>query len=337
MDGDFFPDTGNGDDALARYVKLMEDLPQVTPLGSILSYNNAAFSLAGRVIEVVTGKTYEAALKDLVLDPLGLKHSFLFPTDVMTHRFAVGHETIADKTIVLRPWQLTRACGPAGGISESMIDQLRYARFHLGDGTAEDVTRILTAESIAMMQTPGSAGWLDIKMGLAWRTYDIGGLRRVFHGGGTYGQISAFTMTPARKFGLALATNSTNGGLFILDVTKGLVAKFLGNEDPEPVEIPMTPSHLAEYSGRYTRSQGGDIEVKTEAGKLMMQPYPKGGFPTEDTPPGPTPPPFQVGLIGEDRVAMVEPAIKDIQGEFIRGSDGSIAWLRWGARIFARA
>jgi len=336
-DGDFFPDTGNGDDALARYVKLMADLPQVTPLGSIFSYNNAAFSLAGRVIEAVTGKTYEASLNDLVLAPLGLKHSFLFPTDVMTHSFAVGHMTIADKTIVLRPWQLTRACGPAGGISASMIDQLRYARFHMGDGTTEDGARILTPESIAMMQTPGSAGWLDIKIGLAWMTHDIGGLRRVFHGGETYGQVSAFTMTPVRQFGLALATNSMDGGLFNLEVTKGLVAKFLGNEEPELIEIPMTPSQLAEYSGRYTRSQGGDIEVKTEAGKLIMQPYPKGGFPIADTPPGPTPPPFQVGLIAEDRIAMVDPPIKDIQAEFIRGSDGSIAWLRWGARIFARA
>jgi CubicO group peptidase (beta-lactamase class C family) len=335
-DGDFFPDTGNGDDALARYVKLMADLPQLTPLGTILSYNNAAFSLAGRVIEAVTGKTYEAALKDLVLAPLGLKHSFLFPPDVMTYSFAVGHTTIADETIVLRPWQLTRASGPAGRISASMIDQLRYARFHLDDGNAEDGARVLTAESIATMQTPGSAGWLDTRMGLAWMTRDIGGVRRVFHGGGTWGQISTFTMTPARKFGLALTTNSMSGGLFNIDVTKGLVAKFLGNDEPEPAEIPLTPSQMAEYSGRYTRSLGGDIEIETEAGKLMMQLHPKGGFPTTDSPPGPTPKPFRIGLIGEDRIAMVEPAVKDIQGEFIRNPDGSIAWLRWGGRIHAR-
>jgi CubicO group peptidase (beta-lactamase class C family) len=335
-EGDFFPDTGNGDDALARYVKLMADLPQLTPLGTILSYNNAAFSLAGRVVEAVTGKTYEAALNELVLGPLGLKHSFLFPTDVMTHSFAAGHATIADRTVVLRPWQVTRACAAAGGIAASMKDQLRYARFHLGDGTAEDGVRILTSESIAMMQTPGNAAMLDTKMGLAWMTRDIGGLRRVFHGGGTYGQISAFTMTPARKFGLALATNSMNGGLLNLEVTKGLVAKFLGNDEPEPAEIPMTPAQTTEYSGNYMRTMGGDIEIKTEDGKLVMQPHPKGGFPTSDTPPGPPPPPFRIGLIGKDRVAMVEPSFKDIQGEFLRNPDGSIAWLRWGSRIHAR-
>ena len=54
-EGDFFEDTGDGDDALARYVERMANLQQVTPPGSIVSYNNAALSLAGRVIEKVTG------------------------------------------------------------------------------------------------------------------------------------------------------------------------------------------------------------------------------------------------------------------------------------------
>jgi CubicO group peptidase (beta-lactamase class C family) len=330
-DGDFFPDTGNGDDALTNYVKLMADLPQLTKLGTILSYNNSAFSLAGHVIEAVTGKTYEAALKDLVLDPLGLKHSFLFPTDAMTHSYAVGHATFADKTIVLRPWQLTRASAAAGGIAASMKDQLRYAQFHLGDGA-----RVLSKESIAMMQAPGDAGMLDIKMGLAWMTTELGGVRRVYHGGGTFGQISAFAMTPTRKFALALNTNSSSGGLLGLEIGKGLVDKFLGIDDPEPAEIPMTPAQMSEYSGRYLAGMG-DIDIKTDAGKLMLQPLPKGGFPTKGTPAGPQPPPFRIGLISEDRVAMVEPPVKEIQGEFLRNPDGSIAWLRWGHRIHGRS
>jgi hypothetical protein len=68
-----------------------------------------------------------------------------------------------------------------------------------------------------------------------------------------------------------------------------------------------------------------------------MQLHPKGGFPTTDSPPGPTPKPFRIGLIDTDRIAMVEPAFKDIQGEFIRNPDGAIAWLRWGSRIHRRA
>jgi len=49
--GDFFADTGQGDDALARFVERMSELEQEAPLGSAMSYNNASLSLAGRVIE----------------------------------------------------------------------------------------------------------------------------------------------------------------------------------------------------------------------------------------------------------------------------------------------
>ena len=37
--GDFFRETGSGDDALARYVAEMAGLPQVVPAGAVWSYN----------------------------------------------------------------------------------------------------------------------------------------------------------------------------------------------------------------------------------------------------------------------------------------------------------
>src|SRR6266542_2186325 len=59
--GDFFADTGQGDDSLAIFVERMADLEQVTPLGATVSYNNASLCLAGRIIEKVTGQTFEQA------------------------------------------------------------------------------------------------------------------------------------------------------------------------------------------------------------------------------------------------------------------------------------
>ncbi len=69
--GDSWTDTGEGDDALERSVALLADLPQQFAPGTGASYNNAAFVLAGRVVEKVTGETFERALARLVLDPLG--------------------------------------------------------------------------------------------------------------------------------------------------------------------------------------------------------------------------------------------------------------------------
>src|SRR5262249_15197859 len=72
-EGDYliFADTGRGDDALARFIAKMEGAPQLTPLGEVWAYNNAGFYIAGRVIEAVTGQSYEMAAKKLQLVPLG--------------------------------------------------------------------------------------------------------------------------------------------------------------------------------------------------------------------------------------------------------------------------
>ena len=334
--GDFFPDTGNGDDALARYVGLMAGLPQLTPLGTVLSYNNSAFSLAGRVVEVVTGRTYEAALKELVLEPLGLERSYLFPAEVMVHRFAVGHAAIDDRPVVLRPWQLTRASTPAGGIVASMKDQLRYARFHLGDGTSQQDVPLLSRQSLLAMQTPQGPVTCDFSPGLAWRILDDNGIRWVYHGGGTFGQVSAFNLVPERQFAWAIATNSLNGGLLAREVARDLIRQFLGNDEPEPSEIDLDRSLLPEYCGRYSAALG-DLEISLKDGKLTMQPHPRGGFPTQDTPPPRiAPEPFRIGFIGSDVIAMIDPPMREIRGEFLRAADGSIAWLRWGARIHRR-
>ena len=103
-EGDDFTDTGEGDDAIARYVANMAQLRQLTPPGFVVSYNNASLSLAGRIIEKVTGKVYERAMKELVLDPVGLNDTLFFANDVMTRRFVVGHRREDDGSIkVLRP------------------------------------------------------------------------------------------------------------------------------------------------------------------------------------------------------------------------------------------
>jgi len=177
-EGDLTVDMGDGDDALARYVERMADLNQVTPLGATFSYNNASLSLAGRVIEKIMGTTYEAAMAELILEPLGMTSTYFFPNDVMTRRFAVGHTKHEDGSItVARPWALPRANWPAGGMSAPARDQLTWARFHLGDGCASDGTRLLSKDAVLRMQRPtatmaGSA--LGDAVGIAWLLGEIG-------------------------------------------------------------------------------------------------------------------------------------------------------------------
>jgi CubicO group peptidase (beta-lactamase class C family) len=102
--GDYYESTGRGDDALAKYVAEIARLPQLTPLGEVFAYNNAAIDLAGRLIEVVTGSTYEEAVRELVLDPLGLSHTRFFTDEIVGFKVAASHN-IADD------WALRRFAG----------------------------------------------------------------------------------------------------------------------------------------------------------------------------------------------------------------------------------
>src|SRR4029077_11416585 len=109
--GDYFGDTGNGDDALARFVAKLAKAPQLTPLGAVYSYNNTGFNLAAHVIATVTRQTYEQATRDLVLKPLGLRHTFFTADEAIAHRVAIGHRDGRPQR-----WARSRAYSGAGGV-----------------------------------------------------------------------------------------------------------------------------------------------------------------------------------------------------------------------------
>ncbi|MGH2895794.1 MAG: serine hydrolase domain-containing protein, partial [Solirubrobacteraceae bacterium] len=76
LDWGLITDTGEGDDALARYVSRLPELDQIAPPGTRASYSQAGFTMAGRILEKVTGMTYERAVASLLFEPLGLAHTY---------------------------------------------------------------------------------------------------------------------------------------------------------------------------------------------------------------------------------------------------------------------
>ena len=327
--GDYFDDFGLGDDALARMVASLADLPQITPPDTVWAYNNAGFYVAGRIIEVVAGKPYEEALKELVLGPLGLEHAYFFVHEVITYRFAVGHLTAEAGPFVARPWALPRCANPVGGLITTVRELFKYARFHLGRGP-----ELLKPESRRLMQTPVCEADAGRLMGLTWFIQPVtGDIRLVGHGGGTNGQLSLFNFVPGRDFAVVVLTNSDRGGAINTEVTRWAVEAFLGVKWPEPAVYNRPPEELALYAGRYEGALA-DVELTVEGGWLVLRQRPKGGFPRKNSPPRPAPPPSRLGFYAKDRVVALDQPLKGSRGEFLRGPDGSITWFRFGGRLF---
>ncbi|HKD99202.1 MAG TPA: serine hydrolase domain-containing protein [Micromonosporaceae bacterium] len=346
-EGDMMDHTGDGDDALAKYVALMEKLVQVNQPGEVVSYNNASLSVAGLIIERITGTTYEKAIRDLLLAPLGLDATYFFPNDVMTRRFVVGHrkDDQTGKITVSRPWALPRGNSPAGGMSATARDQIGWARFHLGGGVAPDGTRLLSAEMVARMQQPtvsmpGSA--LGDHVGISWLLREADGVKIVAHGGTTIGQHSEFVMAPERDFAVISMTNcGPNGPRFNDEVVRWALEHYAGivERDPEPVSLP--DEALAAYVGRYETIAvtcditSGDgrltvtIKVKPEMAEVLRE---AGEDPDEPQPPIP------LALLASDGDKYIVPEgdAKGMKGYFVRGDDGTVTGVHMGGRLATR-
>src|SRR6478609_5919752 len=91
FEGDVFTDTGRGDDAIEKYVDSITELPQLFAPGELFSYNNAGFSVLGRLVEVLRGESWEEALVARIAKPLGLTHVAPSAYDAILFRAAVGH------------------------------------------------------------------------------------------------------------------------------------------------------------------------------------------------------------------------------------------------------
>ncbi|HSK24579.1 MAG TPA: serine hydrolase domain-containing protein [Egicoccus sp.] len=345
--GDLMDDTGSGDDALERYVTRMADLEQEFPLGTGVSYNNASLSLAGRVIEKVTGQVFEAAIRELILDPLGLEHSFFFANEVMTRRFAVGHKQHPDGTVsVARPWALPRGSHPAGGISADSRDLITWARFHLGDGTAPDGTRLLSAELLTRMQQPtadmaGSA--LGDAVGISWLLRDVDGVRLVTHGGTTNGQHSSFILVPERDLAVTIMSNCGPNGPQLNDrVTRWVLETYAGVVSPEDEVVDLPADELADYAGSYATiaatveitAAGGGLSAEVQIKPEVLEQLGESGEESEVGEERPYP----LGLLaGEpDRYVVTDGPAKGMKGYFVRDATGRVTGVHLGGRLATR-
>jgi CubicO group peptidase (beta-lactamase class C family) len=344
-EGDMMDSTGEGDDALEKYVALMAKLEQVAPLGDGVSYNNASLSLAGRVIEKVTGQTFEQAIRELLIDPLGLEQTFFFVNEIMTRRFAVGHNVHEDgRVTVARPWALPRGGAPAGGISATARDQIAWVKFHLGDGTAPDGTRLLSQDLLDRMKEPtvdmrGSA--LGDYVGISWLMRDVDGVRLVGHGGTMNGQYSEFTTVPERGFGLISMTNSgPNGSQLNTLLEKWALEHYLGVVDAEPEQLELGDAALMQYVGRFETiaaicdisAADGRLLAKVEIKPAMAAVLRESGEEVEEQPP------IALALLAGDGDQYVVPdgPAKGMRGYFRRGSDGVVDAVHLGGRLATR-
>lgn len=339
--GDVFIDTGSGDDAIQRYIEKLADSPQLVPMDEAVSYNNASFSICGGIIEAVTGQTFEEVLRERILSPLSMNDACLYAKNAITKRFAVGHLIGDDSTqrtiTVAEPWELPRSLHAAGAISCSVLELLKYAWFQMGDGCDVDGNQLVSPAAWADLHTEQVSinGAYD-GVALSWFVGKIGeDLSFITHTGGTNGQSTQLLIVPEAKFAIAIFTNANRGREAIDPAVAKAIELFLDIKQKVPVPQLTSMDELTALCGHYARPHA-ELELKLEDGQLMLYVTPRGGFPTQDAPVPPAPPPVPCAIYAPDRLIITDGSSKNSRLEIVRTDGGEIGWIRYGMRLHRR-
>ncbi|HEX3976097.1 MAG TPA: serine hydrolase domain-containing protein [Solirubrobacteraceae bacterium] len=343
LDWGLIADTGEGDDALARYVNRLGELDQITPPGRRASFSQAGFNMAGRILEKVTGLSYERAVASLLFEPLGLAHSFFARDDIMTRRFSVGHNLGQDDRMhVVRLWRRARGDNPGGGLAASVADQVRWAAFHLGDGYVNGSGRVLPREVLAQMREPTAAlrgSTLGDAIGLGWFLRDIDGVRTAGHGGTANGQFAELLTAPDEEFAVVSLANAGPDGLaFNQTVVRWALRSYLGVTERDPEPLPYDEARTREILGSY-ENDAMTIRIGAESGRLWLAALLRPGLGAaveKDLPPDHAP--FDVGLLpgDADEYVITRGALRGQRGFFTRAPCGSVVGIDLGGRLFSR-
>lgn len=321
-----------------RYYRL---LAAVQPLERF-SYSNLHYTLAGRVIEAVSGKPWQDFLAERVFAPLAMDASTCYASQLYANPLAARPLAARDGG-----WQLARivktdsVMHAAGGMGASVADLANWLRFQLS-GRTPDGRQLVSSELLREIQTeqttngrPASeAKVARTGYSLGWFTGSFFGHRMLEHGGGYVGTSTNVSFLPDDDIGVAVLVNQSAPAVPLL-VVRDVYAKLLdvAASDLLPEvrtarakraerlaarvkyewEPPTTAQGLSQpignYAGSYENPVWGTARVEADGEELCIL---IGDFK------------LRWHALGDDRFRLELPSADVTKGQFAIDADGHV-------------
>jgi CubicO group peptidase (beta-lactamase class C family) len=147
--------------------------------GSKYQYSNAGINTAGRIIEVVSGMSYERFMAERLFKPLGMKDTTFWPSARQVKRLATSYKPNEAKND-LQPTTVTqlryplsdrynRYPMPAGGLFSTASDTVKFCQMILNGGVFNG-KRLLSEESVKLMTCKQTGPDIKEEYGLGFAT-----------------------------------------------------------------------------------------------------------------------------------------------------------------------
>lgn len=234
-----------------------DELPvRVFAPGSTPAYSNYGTSLAGYVVERVSGVPFDTYVERYIFAPIGMTRStFRQPLpDAFKPLMASGYRDVTGKAM---PFEIV-VQAPAGSLSSTGADMGKFMMAHLNDGGA-----LLKPETAKMMhdfRAPG-VGPLNT-MALGFYEQMVNGRRAIGHGGDTQWFHSYLWLFPQDDIGVYISMNSGGVAGASGAVRSALFHKFADRYLPGPAETAAkvddatARQHAQMLAGNYVASRG---------------------------------------------------------------------------------
>ena len=200
---------------LKRIIQEMKDVAPIAEPGTIYSYQNAAYSLIGEVIEERTGEDIHTCLQEHLFNPLGMKDASTSYEEIINHDNATQPHVKTQKGWAAINHKNTYYNAiPAGGVNASVADMSNYLKALLGYSN-ELPPHILDELFTPQVSCPAKwkyfRGWSEVNnldYGLGWRIMDFNGHKVIYHGGYVKGFRSEIAFDPEEEIAICVLTNS---------------------------------------------------------------------------------------------------------------------------------
>jgi CubicO group peptidase (beta-lactamase class C family) len=231
--------------------------PEIFPPGKIVAYSNYGATLAGYIVQRVSGEPYPEYIARHILQPLGMTHSTFDqpPTAALAKDLSRGYMKASDDKPV--PFVYSNIA-PAGALCSTAVDMAHFMIAQL-EGGSYDGASIMSPETTELMHTPQS------RMAPGMNGFDLGfyqenrnGLRIIGHGGDLLDFHSDLHLLLDKDVGLFMSFNTEGKDFAAITVRDALFQAFLDRYYPytPPVEptLPHPQADAARVAGWYIPS-----------------------------------------------------------------------------------
>jgi CubicO group peptidase (beta-lactamase class C family) len=286
-----------------RYIK------PATSFRSAYAYDNVLYSVAGEVIQAVSGQSWEDFVSSRILSKIGMTGSNAHASlATKGDNDAIPHAEVEGTVRPITPFANDNV-DPAGGINSSAADMARWLIVQLDSGRVADGSLLFSPRSTRQlwaMVTPIPIGdpapelgalrpqFNGYALGLGVRDYR--GRKILTHTGGLPGYVSQVTMIPSLRLGVVVLTNQESGSAF-QSITYHVLDHYLGVQPTDYVSIyskldkrqaarfdsvtaaastvrdsasgPSLP--IERYAGKYTDPWYGEIDIERGDDGLVIR------------------------------------------------------------------